>query len=203
MLWIRPAGSTDRTTTTPRVRQGAVASGRVDPWSLLDSLATLIAHGDDEWVALAVIAGARVHFLSAGRFGSPGDNVARLGRIVAEGLMRASYRDPFTGQDAAIEETVALLADWRRTFEANRQIVAACGFSWWKRREIARFLWTPEHPLRFFRSERRALPFWGRHRGGGGLLPSRRPRGQGARASPKEVALGRRRGSVRSPGRGR
>ncbi len=203
MLWIRPAGSTDRTTTTPRVRQGAVASGRVDPWSLLDSLATLIAHGDDEWVALAVIAGARVHFLSAGRFGSPGDNVARLRRIVAEDLMRASYRDPFTGQDAAIEETVALLADWRRTFEANRQIVAACGFSWWKRREIARFLWTPEHPLRFFRSERRALAYAARHGGAVAIWPSRVPGGMAALATAMDVPLVRvEDGFVRSVGLG-
>ena len=202
-LCIPPAESTGRAATMPLVRQGAVVSGQVDPWSLLDDVVTLIAHGDDEWVALAVIAGARVRFLSAGRFGAPGDDVARLRKIVAEDVMRVSYRDPFTGQDAHLEATVALLADWRRTFEANRQIVAACGFSWWKRREIARFLWSPEHPLRFFRSERRALAYAARHDGAVAIWPTRVHSGMAALATAKNVPLVRvEDGFVRSVGLG-
>jgi capsular polysaccharide export protein len=175
----------------------------IDPWSLLDGAATLVAHGDDEWAAIAVIAGAHVRFLSAGRFGAPGDDVTRLRRIVAEDITRARYRDPFNGEGADIEETIALLGDWRRMLDSNRRIVAACGFSWWKRREIARFLWTPQHPMRFFRSEARALSFAARHDGAVAIWPSRVSDSMAASATEKRVPLVRvEDGFVRSVGLG-
>lgn len=175
----------------------------IDPWPLLRGGATLIAHGDDEWVALAVIASVPLHILSSGRFGSPGDHTDRLREIVAKDLMRVNYRDPFTMRETDIEATVALLADWRRMFEANRQIVAACGFSWWKRREIERFLWTPEHPLRFFRSERRALAYAARHSGAAAVWPSRVSGGIAVAAAAKNVPLIRvEDGFIRSVGLG-
>jgi capsular polysaccharide export protein len=175
----------------------------IDPWSLLDGAATLVAHGDDEWVAIAVITGARVRLLSAGRFGAPGDDVARLRQIIAEDATRARYRDPFNGEDARIAETITLLGDWRRALDSNRRIVAACGFSWWKRREIARFLWTPQHPMRFFRSEARALSFAARHDGAVAIWPSRVSDGMAASAAEKHVPLVRvEDGFVRSVGLG-
>lgn len=149
------------------------ADAQTDPWSLLQDGVTLVAHGDDEWVAIAVIAGADIRLLSVGRFGAPGDATARLRRTVADDLTTTLYRNPFTGQDSSIERTIELLAGWRETLAANHQIVAACGFSWWKRREIARFLWTPEHPLRFFRSEWRAIEHAKRHNGAVAIWPSR------------------------------
>lgn len=119
------------------------------------------------------------------------------------GASAEAYRDPFTGEDATIEATIALLADWRRTLEANRGIVAACGFSWWKRREIARFLWTPEHPLRFFRSERRALNHAARVGGAVAVWPSRISAGMAAAAAARGVPLVRvEDGFVRSVGLG-
>ncbi len=176
---------------------------QLDPWSLLGPATTLVAHGDDEWAAIAVIAGARVHLLSAGRFGAPGDEVARLRKIVADDMMRVKYRDPFTGDDASIDEAVTLLGDWRRTLDANRGIVAACGISWWKRREIARFLWTPGRALRFFRSERRALSYAARLGGAIAIWPSRVSEGLGGSAAEKNVPLVRiEDGFVRSVGLG-
>jgi capsular polysaccharide export protein len=175
----------------------------IDPWSLLDGASTLVAHGDDEWVAIAVIAGAQVRFLSAGRFGAPRDDVARLRQIVAEDIARVSYRDPFSGKDANVDETIALLGDWRRALDSNRRIVAACGFSWWKRREIVRFLWTPQHPMRFFRSEARALSFAARQDGAIAIWPSRVSDGMAASAADKHVPLVRvEDGFVRSVGLG-
>lgn len=195
---ISPADETGRAT-----RPAYYGKRGIDPWSLLDGAATLVAHGDDEWAAIAVIAGARVRLLSAGRFGAPGDDVARLRRIVADDVARARYRDPFNGEDAGIEETIALLGDWRRTLDSNRGIVAACGFSWWKRREIARFLWTPQHPMRFFRSEARALSFAARQRGAVAIWPSRVSDGMAASAAEKHVPLVRvEDGFVRSVGLG-
>jgi capsular polysaccharide export protein len=190
---ISPADDTDRYD----------AKRDVDPWSLLDGAATLVAHGDDEWVAIAVSAGARVHLLSTGRFGALGEDVARLRQIAAEDVAGVKYRDPFNGEDADVEETIALLEDWRRTLDSNRRIVAACGFSWWKRREIARFLWTPQHPMRFFRSEARALSFAARHDGAVAIWPSRVSDGMAISAAEKQVPLVRvEDGFVRSVGLG-
>jgi len=195
---ISPADDTGRA-----ARPADDGKCEIDPWSLLDGAATLVAHGDDEWVAIAMIAGARVRFLSAGRFGAPGDDVARLRRIVAEDLARVRYRDPFNGEDADIGETIALLGDWRRTLDSNRGVVAACGFSWWKRREIARFLWTPQHPMRFFRSEARALSFAARHDAAVAIWPSRVSDSMAASAAEKHVSLIRvEDGFVRSVGLG-
>lgn len=195
---ISPTDDDDRA-----ARPANDGKGNIDPWSLLYSAAMLVAHGDDEWVAIAIIAGARVRLLSVGRFGGPADDVARLRRIVAEDLVRARYRDPFNGKDTSIEETIALLGDWRRTLDSNRRIVAACGFSWWKRREIARFLWSPQHSMRFFRSEKRALSFAARQRGAVAIWPSRVSDGMPASAAEKHVPLVRvEDGFVRSVGLG-
>ena len=186
-----------------KTRSAQPREHQVDPWSLLGPATTLVAHGDDEWVAIGVMAGVRVHLLSAGRFGTPGDEVARLRKTVAEDIMRVKYRDPFTGDDACIDEAVALLGDWRRTLDANRGIVAACGISWWKRREIAQFLWTSEHALRFFRSERRALSHAARQRGAVAIWPSRVSEGLAGSAAEKNVPLVRiEDGFVRSVGLG-
>jgi capsular polysaccharide export protein len=195
---ISPADDISRT-----ARPAYDAKRQIDPWSLLDGAATLVAHGDDEWVAIAVIAGAHVRFLSAGRFGAPADDVARLRRIVADDVASVRYRDPFNGEDAGIEETITLLGDWRRTLDSNRRIVAACGFSWWKRREIARFLWTPQHPMRFFRSEAHALSFAARQGGAVAIWPSRVSDSMAASAAEKQVPLVRvEDGFVRSVGLG-
>jgi capsular polysaccharide export protein len=195
---ITAADGAEHTTRSARRREG-----QVDPWSLLGRATTLVAHGGDEWVAIAVIAGVRVRLLSPGRFGSPNDEVARLREIVAEDIVRLKYRDPFTGDDASIDEAVALLGDWRRTLDANRGIVAACGISWWKRREIARFLWTPGHALRFFRSEQRALSYAARQVGAIAIWPSRVSERLGGSAAEKNVPLVRvEDGFVRSVGLG-
>jgi capsular polysaccharide export protein len=177
--------------------------GEVDPWSLLHRDLTLLAHGDDEWLAVAVIVGCAVRVLSAGRFGSPGADVAaQRGRIAAD-LLHARYRDPYSGVDTAIEATVALLAEWRRTFTANRGIVAGCGFSWWKRREIARFLWVPGQTLRFFRSEPRALAYARQQGGAIAVWPSRVSASMVEQAAVLDVPLVRvEDGFVRSVGLG-
>ncbi|WP_242186757.1 beta-3-deoxy-D-manno-oct-2-ulosonic acid transferase [Sphingomonas sp. CARO-RG-8B-R24-01] len=145
----------------------------VDFWSMQPNMTALVAHGDDEWVALAVIAGVPVRLMTAGRYGTPGDDAATLRERVARQLFQKLYRDPFTGQPADLFATIAVLGDWRRMFADNRNIVAGCGFSWWKRQEIGRFLYTPEHPLRFFRSERRALDHAARLGGAVAIWPSR------------------------------
>ena len=169
----RPKDETALWITPPRIAAGARARDDLDFWSVLPGLTTLVAHGDDEWLALAVIAGIRVRVLSAGRFGAPGDDAMTLRATVARYLTNVHYQDPFTHLPSNLAATIAVLADWRAVFDGNNAIVAGCGFSWWKRREIARFLYTPRNPLHFFRSERRALAFAAQRSGAIAIWPSR------------------------------
>ena len=202
-LWLVPNGHSSAAFTKALGGIGSVQPGDVDPWSLLLGDIRLSAHGDDEWVALAHIAGKPVRILSAGRFGETSTDDARLREIVSHALCRADYRDPYTGHDADLDSTIARLADWRRMFVANRAIVAACGIAWWKRAEIDRFLCTPDHPLRFFRSEHRAIAHAARHDGAIAVWPSRVSRGMTQAAQAAGVPIVRiEDGFVRSVGLG-
>ncbi len=171
-LWLLPASLAGHA-GIEALGQRSVMFGEVDPWSLLQGHVRLLAHGDDEWAALAAIAGCAVQFLSVGSHGAPGMTEAQLRRRVADHLLGVRYRDPFTGQDTDAEAVVAQLTHWRRIVDANRTVVAACGMAWWKRHEIARFLWSPGKKLRFFRSEKRALAHAARCNGAVAVWPSR------------------------------
>lgn len=145
----------------------------VDPWSVLPGARLLAAHGDDEWIVLARIAGVAVDVLSAGRFGAPGDDGDRLDRLAAAALTGAQWRDPFTGASSQFEAAVDLLALWRTTLEANRPLVAASGMAWWKRKEIRRFLWHPAHSLKIVSASPRALRIARKAGGAVAIWPSR------------------------------
>ncbi|MGY2734484.1 capsular polysaccharide export protein, LipB/KpsS family [Sphingomonas sp. UYP23] len=202
-LWPMSAPLARSADVRSRIDAARIVEGEIDPWSVLDGSALLVAHGDDEWVALAAIAGNPVELVSAGRFGAPGDDAATLEARAAEDLARTAYLDPFTGQTADNGAMIAWLGDLRASFAANRGLVAACGFSWWKRHEIARFLWTPAHPLRFFWSERRAIAYAARQSGAIAVWPSRVSAGLAAAAAARGVALVRvEDGFVRSVGLG-
>lgn len=139
----------------------AQAEETVDPWSVLTRARRLIAHGADEWIALASVIGLTVEVLSPGRFGEPGDSSEMLAQRAAHALLQP-MSDPFSDGWLGPLEAIALLAEWRRVIDANRgsageRLVAACGISWWKRSEIRRFLWSPGKPVRIFMSSRRAL----------------------------------------------
>ncbi|WP_242097977.1 beta-3-deoxy-D-manno-oct-2-ulosonic acid transferase [Sphingomonas sp. CROZ-RG-20F-R02-07] len=161
-------------------------AGEADPWSVLAPGVTLVAHGDDEWVAIAAIAGADVRLLSPGRFGAPGEAVGVLRRRVAAHLRACRYRDPFAGEACSLEETLALLVLWRDQIAANRAIVAAAGMAWWKRAEIRRFLWAPRASRLPFLSGVAAVRRAARTRGSVAVWPSR--------ITPEAVAEARRRG---------
>jgi capsular polysaccharide export protein len=147
--------------------------GDVDPWSVLPGAEVLAAHGDDEWIALARIAGVPVRVLSPGRFGAPGDDDPALDRLAASALCAASWRDPFTDGPSDIAVVMDLLAMWRTTLDANRPIAAASGMAWWKRAEIRRFLWHPERPLRIVRRPGKALAIAAKAGGAVAIWPSR------------------------------
>lgn len=168
-LWIAPNPSAP----WARALGGRHWLGDVDPWSVLPGAGRLIAHGDDEWVALARIAGVKVELLSPGPFGAPGDDDAALGRKAAQALCSATWRDPFTGAPSDQRTAIDLLGLWRRNLDANRPIAAACGMAWWKRKEIRRFLWHPARDLAIVRSPARALDIAGKAGGSVAIWPSR------------------------------
>lgn len=173
-LWITPSASKDWKQALGLLTGGSdTLRGDVDPWSVLPGAQALLAHGDDEWVALARIADVPVRVLSPGRFGSPGDDAAILDRHIANHLAATAWRDPFSGEVSTIEAVVDLLAMWRATLAGNRSIVAACGMAWWKRQEIQRFLWHPQRPLRLLSSPRRALALARKVDGAVAIWPSR------------------------------
>lgn len=186
---------------------GCDAGPDTDPWSILPNAQRLLAHGDDEWVALARVLGLPVHVLSVGPFGKPVDSDSTLDECAARALCQP-MRDPFDEGWLDPEAAIALLAEWRRVIDANRgktgqTIVAACGMSWWKREEIRRFLWTPENKLRIFNSAWRALSHAQRRGGALAVWPSRLSPKLVAQAATRGVPLVRvEDGFVRSAGLG-
>ena len=149
----------------------------IDPWSILPNAQILVAHGDDEWVALASALGLEIQLLSQGRYGKPGDSPAALYET-ALSAVRSPFADPFGDGWLKPLEAIALLADWRRVIDANRaepghRIVAACGMSWWKRDEIRRFLWSPGEPVSIHTSAKRALDAAAARGGSLAVWPSR------------------------------
>lgn len=153
--------------------EGGEWRGEVDPWSALAQANCLVAHGDDEWIAIARISRIDVRVLSPGRYGTPTDDAAALDKAAAEALTAADWRNPFTGAPSTIEATVELLAMWRKTLEANRRIAAVCGMAWWKRAEIRRFLWHPNRRLRLYRNPNLALAVAQSKQGAVAIWPSR------------------------------
>lgn len=166
-------------TPLERVAQTSAAEWRtgVDPWSVLLGAGSLVAHGDDEWVAIARIAGVPVRVVSSGPFGQPDDDDDALDQRAAAAL-RQPMRDPFGGGRLGARDAIALLAEWRRVIDGNRggpgeTIVAVCGMAWWKKAEIRRFLWVPDTNLRFAASSRRALEAAQANGGALAIWPSR------------------------------
>lgn len=60
--------------------------------------------------------------------------------FAAHSLVAARYRDPFRNVPASVEETLVLLAEWRRIDIANLRVAACAGMSFWKRQRVADFL---------------------------------------------------------------
>jgi capsular polysaccharide export protein len=202
-LWIARDAAMEPALARLVAAEGGAWRGDVDPWSALEGAQTLVAHGDDEWVALAHIAGVAVQVLSPGRFGTPGDDAAALDAVALDALVDAGWRNPFTGAPSTIEATVDLLGEWRKILTANRPIVAACGMAWWKSDEIRNFLWSPHRRLHMVRQPGRALAIARREGGAVAIWPSRVSPALIAQARAQGVPLVRvEDGFVRSVGLG-
>lgn len=174
-----------------------------DPWSALAPAAGLVAHGDDEWVAIAALLGLPVSLLSDGQYGRVGDTTQALRESLAGELGRTTCRDPFTGEDTKLPALIAILADWRRQIEANRAIAAACGMAWWKQDEIRRFLWLPERTIPILHNPRKAIATARKAGGKLAVWPSRLSPAMAELADQQQVGLVRiEDGFIRSAGLG-
>lgn len=154
-----------------------IGDAPIDPWSVLLQASQLIAHGGDEWIALACALKRPVTVLSRGRFGKPGDAAETLAQRAFEEL-RSPMRDPHDEGWLDPLSAIERLSDWRRVLDGNRgpageRIVAACGMSWWKRDEIRRFLWSPGSKLQIHRSDQKALAAAAQQGGSLAVWPSR------------------------------
>lgn len=168
----------------------------VDPWSLLGPGVALHVAAGDEWGLIGHVAGAELV-----EHGAASPPTERLGAAL---LGAVRYRDPFTGEETRPETIIALLADWRRTLDSNRQVAVATGMSWWKRRAIERFLWVPRtRPLQFRRSAAAAVAAASAAGGAVAVWPSRAPVGLTDAAEERGVPLVRvEDGFIRSVGLG-
>jgi capsular polysaccharide export protein len=72
-------------------------------------------------------------------------------------LVATRYLDPFRNTAASFEDTLALLAEWRRIDEANRGIAVCVGMSFWKWRRVADFVASSAGAPVFRRTVRGAL----------------------------------------------
>jgi len=132
-------------------RGAAIVSRALDPWALLDRAEKVYSSGG-EIGFLALLAGRTVaafggSFYTGWRLTRDAPGVAQQGFsrtldevFAANCLLATRYREPFRNTPASFEETLDLLALWRKVETANRRIAVCVGMSFWKRRRVADFL---------------------------------------------------------------
>jgi capsular polysaccharide export protein len=132
-------------------RGARVIAGGIDPWAAMQCAAQIYSAGG-EIGFLALLAGRPV--AAFGRSFYTGWGLTRdaaevprhgfcrtLDEVFAGNCLIATrYRDPFGNRPASFEDTLALLAEWRRIELANRRVAVCVGMSFWKRRRVADFL---------------------------------------------------------------
>ena len=123
----------------------------LNPWSLFDQVEHVYVVTSQLGFE-ALLAGKQVHCFGIPFYAGWGlthDQLPchrrRVKRTLVELFAAAylrycRYANPYTGQAATLEETIALIADQKRQQERYRGNWRACGFSSWKRRFIGDFL---------------------------------------------------------------
>lgn len=134
-----------------RAHGAAVIDRAVDPWPLVERAGRVYSAGGETGF-LALLAEIPVSAFAASCYtgwgatddapGVPPHPFRRSLDEIFAGicLVATRCRDPFRNTPASFEETLALLADWRRLDETNRRIAVCVGMSFWKRRRIADFV---------------------------------------------------------------
>jgi capsular polysaccharide export protein len=132
-------------------RGAAIVSRALEPWALLDR-AEKVYSACGELGFLALLAGRPVAAFGPSFYTGWGltRDMPRVPQhqssrtfdqvFAAHCLLATRYRDPFRNTPASFEETLELLALWRKVETANRRIAVCVGMSFWKRRRVADFL---------------------------------------------------------------
>ena len=143
---------------------GAFWDGDGDPWTRVETAASVQAEPADD---LAIVA-----WLSQVEVRDRTDEIVdpvRIEHACLERLTAFACHDPFEDRPATLAETIARLAEWRRTLDANRRIGVMTGMAMWKRTAIGRFLWdghahpadlSPKKALAAARRSGRAIAGW-------------------------------------------
>jgi len=132
-------------------RGARVIAGDIDPWAAVERASQIYsAGGEIGFLALLAerpVAAFGHSFYTGWGLTRDAADVPRQGFsrtldevFAANCLIATRYRDPFRGTPASFEDTLALLAEWRRTESANRRVAVCVGMSFWKRRRVADFL---------------------------------------------------------------
>lgn len=121
-----------------------IVDNRVDPWPLIDAATEVVCAPGGEIDVLALAAGKPVFTPD----GQPLDD--QDGALFARVLLGRRYRNPYTGEPIDVAAAIELLGHWRLLIGTNRDLAAAAGIAFWKRREVARLLWDGrQKPLAF------------------------------------------------------
>lgn len=133
-----------------------VISEDINPWALFDQVDSVYVVTSQLGFE-ALLAGKQVHCfgmpfyagwgLTIDQSSCPRRSVKHsIEELFAAAYLRYTrYANPYTGQPATLEETIALLADQKRQQDRLRGNWLACGFSSWKRRFIGQFLGSAAH----------------------------------------------------------
>lgn len=126
-------------------------NSNVDPWHVLGGAGAVVADANDELILLAAIAGLPVRCVGQGRFSAleTGEHSALREAFRAAAVDGVAYRNPFSNGEMDLAGAIELCGFWRGLIDTNRNLTAAVGFAFWKRRTVAPLLWDGRHNASF------------------------------------------------------
>ena len=191
-----------------------LVEGPADVWPLTENISSLYTI-DDELGFVGLLRGIEVRCFGSPFYSGWGltiDDAATARRPVernleelfaAACLMATEYTDPYSKSASSFEDCCTTLAEWRRINDANREIAACMGMSFWKQRRMRDVLRSSEGSPRFCKTTEAAIAV-ARQRGGAiAVWAAREPADLAAAALEAGVAVVRiEDGFVRSVGLG-
>ncbi len=196
-------------------RGGHVITRPVNPWAAIARAERVYTAGG-EIGFLALLAGRAVRcfddsFYSGWGVTADDAQVAQhlfrrtVDQIFAGACLVATrYLDPYRQTASTFDQTLSILAEWRKIESANRRVAVLVGMSFWKRRRVAEFFRSTVGTPIFRRTTKGALRAAGAGSGGAiAVWASRIPAGLVDATARQKIALIRvEDGFVRSVGLG-
>lgn len=125
---------------TPKPEAGAVIwANNVDPWPLLDGASHVRLMRGDPRSVLALAAKRPLTLVSDDGTQCPGES--ERDEMIAVGLARWRWRDPFSNRELSVLEAIALCGFWRCLIDRNRSIASVLGIADWKKPTLSPLLW--------------------------------------------------------------